>query len=148
MKNREKMDILEKQTLELCKKTISIQQSPQFSYQLYFLALNSLGVLNYQNSSISGENYLIENILPKLIQESFPVFFDVGAYHGDFTLMLNKRFPSATIHSFEPHPKNFQILEQIDIRNIYCHNLAVGDKKGYSTIYDRSDIDGSTHASL
>ena len=54
----EALDILEKQTLELCKKTISHQKSPQFAYQLYLLALNGLGVLNFQNSSISGETNL------------------------------------------------------------------------------------------
>ena len=144
----EALDILEKQTLELCKKTISNQKSPQFAYQLYFLALNGLGVLNWQSASISGENNLIENILPKLIQEASPVLFDVGAYHGDYTRLLHKRFPNANIHSFEPHPKNFQILDRIDIPNIVCHNLGLGDKKGHSTIYDRLDMDGSTPASL
>jgi hypothetical protein len=144
----EALDILEQQTLELCKKTISHRKSPQFAYQLYFLALNALDILNWQNASISGENNFIENILPKLIQGASPVFFDVGAYHGDYTQLLLKRFPNAIIHSFEPHPKNFQILERIDIPNIVCHNLGLGDKKGHSTIYDRSDMDGSTHASL
>jgi len=144
----ESLDILEKQALELCRKTISHQKSPEFAYHLYFLALNGLGVLNFQNSFISGEKNLIDNILPKLIQEAFPIIFDVGAYHGAYTLLLHKRFPNAIIHSFEPHPKNFQILEQIDIPNIVCHNLGLGDKKGQSTIYDRSDMNGSSHASL
>jgi hypothetical protein len=85
----EALDILEKQTLELCEKTILDHKSPQFAYQLYFIALKGLGVLNWQNASVSGENHLIENILPKLIQEAAPVFLDVGAYHGsDFPMPL------------------------------------------------------------
>jgi len=144
----ENLGVLEKRTLEVCMETISRQKSPQFAYQLYFAALRGLGVLNWKNSSISGEKNLIDNVLPNLIHNDFPIFFDVGACHGDYTLLLHERFSNAIIHCFEPHPKNFQILERIGIPNIVCHNLGLGDKKGFSTLYDRSDMNASSHATL
>jgi FkbM family methyltransferase len=144
----ENLSVLEKRTLEVCMETISRQKSPQFAYHLYFLALNGLGVLNFQNSSISGEKNLIDNVLPNLIHNDFPIFFDVGACHGHYALQLQERFSNAIIHCFEPHPKNFQILERIDSPNIVCHNIGLGEKTGFSTLFDRSDMDASSHASL
>ena len=144
----ESLDMSEVQALKLCRQVISQQKTPQFAYHLYFLALSGLGVLNFQNAAVSGEKNFIENILPKLIAGADPVIFDVGAYHGDYARLLHNRFPAATIHCFEPHPKNFQILEQVGISNMVCHNIGLGDSKCATTIYDRSDMQGSSHASL
>ena len=49
---------------------------------LYKLALNGIGILNYENDKISGEEYFITNVL-KLAKEG-SVVIDVGANKGTY----------------------------------------------------------------
>lgn len=123
----------------------------KFNTRLYHLALHGLGVLNYQNDQISGERHLLRTWLPNAIRESKdPVFFDVGANVGHYSAMLLAQFPSAFLHAFEPHPKNFSRLlaQGFPLNRTKCHNTAVGDIAGSLTLYDYADGDGSQHASL
>ncbi len=116
---------------------------------LFHMSLRGLGVLNYENDKVSGEKYLISNILPFLITKEDPVFFDVGANVGNYSVSLLGTFPSATIHAFEPHPKNFSSLKaNVPSSKLKCYNIAVGETRGELTLYDRADYDGSAHASL
>src|SRR5581483_5378775 len=81
--------------------------------RLLYLALHGLGVLNYQNDTVSGERYLLGKWLPRVIRRPQPVFFDVGANNGDYSRLLVERFPAAFVHAFEPHPKNYsRFLQQ------------------------------------
>jgi FkbM family methyltransferase len=63
------------------------------------------------------------------------VFYDVGAHEGLFTLDVGKRFPSVTVHAFEPLPElllqNLE-LNQIDYVNV--HAVAVGNLSGETSI--------------
>ncbi len=117
---------------------------------LFYLALNGLGILNFENDEVSGERYLVRTWLPKAVKSRNPVFFDVGANVGSYSKALLKQFPSAHIHAFEPHPKTYErlIAQNLPQSRTKCHNIAVGASRGTLTLYDRSDIDGSTHASL
>jgi FkbM family methyltransferase len=122
----------------------------KFNSRLLYLALHGLGVLNYQDDSVSGERHLIREWLPKVIKGPQPIFFDVGANVGGYSKGLLERFPSAFIHAFEPHPKNYSTFMQhgFPANRIKCHNIAVGDSKGSLTLYDHADNTGTTHASL
>ena len=56
------------------------------------------------------------------------VIFDVGANVGQSAKAYARRFPGATIHSFEPSPQTFQDLCQTVVRfpNVVPHCLALG----------------------
>ncbi len=118
--------------------------------RLLYLALHGLGVLNYQNDTVSGERYLLGKWLPRVIRRPQPVFFDVGANNGDYSRLLVERFPAAFVHAFEPHPKNYsRFLQQAFAPDrVKCHNIALGDAKSSLTLYDHAANAGSTHASM
>ena len=118
--------------------------------RLFYLALHGLGVLNYQNASISGERYLLSKWLPRAISGPNPVFFDVGANDGQYCEMLLEHFPTAFVHAFEPHPKSYSTLvgKAFPANRAKCHNIAIGASKGFLPLYDHADNVGSSHASL
>lgn len=120
----------------------------KFNHALFNFSIRGLGILNYENIKVSGEENLINKILPKLVQNVDPIFFDIGANEGDLTKLLNIKFPRAIIYSFEPLPKNFQRLTQTKLPNVKYYNLALGAQKETLELYDRADLDGSAHASL
>jgi FkbM family methyltransferase len=87
-------------------------------------------------------------VLPRLTESAKPLFFDVGANRGEYSLMLANRFPQAQIFAFEPHPRNFEVLAQTKIQNFSPHALALGNTIGQFTLFDRDDTDWSFDASL
>lgn len=117
---------------------------------LFYLSLHGLGVLNYQNDEISGERYLLRTWLPRVICGPHLVFFDVGANVGHYSEMMLECFPTAFVHAFEPHPRNYsRLLENaFPAHRAKCHNIAIGQSKSSLTLYDHADNDGSQHASL
>jgi len=120
----------------------------KLNYHILRFALSGLGILNYYNLKISGEEYFITNILPKFINNN-PVFFDVGANIGNYSKLLSERFPYSFIHIFEPHPKNYNILKKQKFSSkTFINQLAISDENGVVKIYDYEDKDGSSHASL
>lgn len=120
----------------------------KFNYMMFRLGLSGLGVLNYESDKVSGENNFITNVLPKYIKSATPVLFDVGANVGKYSKKLSDRFPSAIILAFEPHPENYNKLCENQCNNIKVFNLGLSDSAGELTLFDRSDMDGSMHASL
>lgn len=40
-----------------------------------------------------------------------PVVFDIGAYHGKFSIDLLERFPDASIYAYEPNEQHARILD-------------------------------------
>lgn len=121
----------------------------RFNYAILRFGLTGLGILNYKNIRSSGEYYLINNILKKLVTNKNPVFFDVGANIGSFSVLLLERFPHATIHAFEPHPRNYeQLLTNISSTKIKCHNIALGEKNDTILLFDQDQNSGTTYASI
>jgi FkbM family methyltransferase len=100
------------------------------------LSLRGIGVLNYENDSVSGEKNLIRKILPRLIERPQPIFFDIGAYIGNYTRILHARFPAATIYAFEPNPKNFPELSTLNMQNVKPQFIALGAKEEDKVFYD------------
>jgi FkbM family methyltransferase len=76
-------------------------------------------------------------------------FVDVGANEGQTVKRLLERFPEAEIHSFEPVPSTFEVLERsIAGTSVRAVNSALGATPGRETIYV-SDASGlnSLHGS-
>jgi len=62
---------------------------------------------------------------------------DVGANDGGSALKFLSAFPKATIHSFEPVTRTFELLRKNVAAHpsIHCHQLAVGHEPGVARIY-------------
>lgn len=62
-----------------------------------------------------------------------PVILDIGACVGAFTRWAVKRWPGATIHCYEPSPRNFALLQRTQAEilsgnpRVHLHNVAVGE---------------------
>lgn len=116
---------------------------------LFHLSLRGLGILNFGNDNVTGERHLIHKILPELFENDRPVCFDVGANIGNFSKKIFSRFPNAKIFAFEPHPVSYSLLvERFTQENITCQQKAMGKEQGKTVLYNRTDDDGSSHASL
>jgi len=78
-----------------------------------------------------GRN-LFADIRAELRNFSPSIIFDVGANIGQSALEYTKRYPKATIYSFEPSITNYAALERnIDgKKNVCCFNYALGNTNG------------------
>ena len=76
------------------------------------------------------KDYGFNKILTKLISNSHPIIFDVGAENGNSSERYIKLFSEPIIHNFEPRPSQFEIMKNKfnDKKNIYLNNVAVGSK--------------------
>jgi FkbM family methyltransferase len=108
---------------------------------LYRCSLSGLGILNYENQNISGEIYFLNKYIKKNT-----TIFDVGANIGLYSEDILKIQKDVKIYAFEPHPKNFDILNKKNI-NIQSFNNAISEIECELTIYDYKNI-ATGHASL
>ena len=71
----------------------------------------------------------LEDDVNKINRGNPSIIFDVGAHHGQTTLHSRKAFPTASIHSFEPAPENFEKLKANTKgkRKIRINKLALGN---------------------
>jgi len=118
----------------------------KFNKLLYSLSLRGLGILNYESDKISGEEHFIDVQLKKLVDG---VVFDVGANIGRYSEMILKNNKNIRVFAFEPHPKTYSKLVNNTLETgIVTLNSGVGAQKGFLTLYDYADEDGSSHASV
>ncbi|MCM2357624.1 MAG: FkbM family methyltransferase [Geobacteraceae bacterium] len=119
----------------------------KFNKLLFDLSLRGLGILNFENSRVSGEDYLFQTVLA---EGKNLLVMDVGANQGDYSTTLRKYCPDATIYAFEPHPATFQLLlEEAARHNFRAFNLGFSDVAGKMQLFDRhAEKDGTQHASL
>ena len=110
---------------------------------LYFGA-RGLGLHNYENFTVSGERYLLDRFIPRT---GAPVVFDVGANTGAWASAVLDRNGNASLHLFEPHGA---LAQELKARFAAAHvnNVAVADSSGQMALYDYSDAQASSHASL
>ena len=122
----------------------------RLNLKLFHLALNGLGVLNYEDGWATGENYLVKRWLPAALGQRAAVFFDVGANEGDYSALLLQQFPSAVVHAFEPHPANHAkfVARGFPTERARIHKVALGAAPGVLTLHDHAGSAGSSHASL
>ncbi|VEP13373.1 conserved hypothetical protein [Hyella patelloides LEGE 07179] len=115
-------------------------------------SLNGLGILNYQNRFISGEQNFIEQIFPLFVTGTNPTIFDVGANVGDYTNFCHKVLPNSLIVAFEPNPIVFHLLEKRFHReNIVTNMKGLSSSPGLIKFYDKKDDSKDSkhsHASL
>lgn len=100
-------------------------QLVSLNQHLYKLSLRSIGVLNSEGETVTGEADLLERLRQR---GDIRIIFDVGANHGTYTQLLRQYFPQGDIYALEPHPHTFQLLKKntrgkhIHIFNLGCSN--------------------------
>jgi FkbM family methyltransferase len=86
---------------------------------------------------------LVDNVYlePDLYKEPPRCILDLGAHIGLATLRFAAAFPKATIHSYEPDPENFRLLNLSveGLPNIVLHQEALGTTIGKATLYVNPD---------
>ena len=116
---------------------------------LLVLAYKNMGILKYENSLISGEQFVISKVLKKYIKSEKPIFFDVGANIGDYAKELQQEFPNATIYAFEPNANTFETTQKnLSSLDIYCVNLGMGNQSEKKNIYSYDSDKSSQHATI
>ena len=112
-------------------------------------AHQSMGITKYKTKVVSGEQFLIEDVLRGYLNTDVPTLFDVGAHVGEYSKALRSSFPKAEIYAFEPNPHTFDILvKSSEPLRVYCHNLGLGSTTGQHILYDYADKPSSQHASI
>ena len=115
---------------------------------LYNFSLRGLGVMNFENLKVSGEQYLLSKILPSVVGDGACVVVDAGAHRGDYSRAVLQTNLKAQVFAFEPNPKSFARLTNIDDKRLQVYNLALGEQEDEVTLYDGAEDDGSSHATL
>ncbi|PAX60057.1 FkbM family methyltransferase [Brunnivagina elsteri] len=118
-----------------------------FNKLMYTLSLRGMGVLNFENDNLSGENLFLKKV-SVICNNS--VIVDVGANIGCYSNKARSFTSSANIYAFEPHPQTFKKLQYEANQHKYIAlNTACSDESGTLKLYDYEDSDnGSSHASL
>lgn len=112
------------------------------------------GILKYQNNEVSGELFVLKEVLPKVLcadgtDDSHVVIFDVGANEGEYTQYLLDFFPKAAIYSFEPNPNTFNKLSKFKNESrVKLFNIGFNDKKCKAEIFTYDSDHSSCHASV
>ncbi len=114
-------------------------------------AYNNIGILNYVNDKVSGEDFLLSEVLPKYISTNRKaIFFDVGANIGEYSANLASIYSVSSIFSFEPNFNTFNILRKNvkSLKTITPVNIGFSDTKKRSEIFTYLSDLNSQHASL
>lgn len=101
------------------------------------------GIMNWETFELSGESFLINNFLKKQLgKNSSPIFFDIGANKGNYSMLMNKAFQNAKIYAFEPLNLSYNKLTEKTnhINNINCFNIGFGSKREKIEIYTNPNI--------
>jgi FkbM family methyltransferase len=115
---------------------------------LFHAALKGMGVLNYHNDRISGEDGFLRRFLAG---KKSPVVLDVGSNVGRYAQMVLHYNPESVVHCFEPHPSTFMRLQENfsdTSHKVTMVNKGVGVEDAVLSLYDYSSEEGTSHASI
>jgi len=130
-----------------------IKTSALWIHQVYSNIYSSYKIresgLKTSSSLTSKERNFYLMLRPILHGENI-VVYDIGAAEGHLSQCLAKLKNVLEIHAFEPIPNVFNTLKSKvkNIPKIYCHNIAVGNFSGISTIGISSHSDSSSLLSM
>jgi FkbM family methyltransferase len=115
---------------------------------LYKLSMRGLGIMNYENDYVSGENAFIKYLITQR-KLNAGVILDIGANVGDYSVMLRSKKITLPIYAFEPHPVAFSKLGKAAIVHKFTPvHKGAGEKTEKALIYDYAENGGSEHASM
>ncbi len=120
----------------------------RFNLLLYKLSMRGIGIMNYENDRVSGEESFVK-YLKKHHHFDDGAILDVGANVGNYSVMLRRLQVSLPIYAFEPHPRAFNKLQDVAaIHHFIPVKRGAGDKVAQAVIYDYAGNGGSEHASM
>jgi len=135
--------------MELRKKIASeINGKKRFQKFFEYLLKSSLKGLNFGNGGNfyeSGEINVLNIINEKLKTNESLTIFDVGGNVGNYSKKLAEIFDArATIHSFEPSKKTYEIFIETtkQFPNIIPNNLGLSDKENHQLLFTNKDGSG------
>ncbi len=110
--------------------------------RLIWIFLSTLSLLTAEQYPMRFEGFFPEfekkplDLIAKFLPEN-PIIFEAGAHYGTDTLNFAKRWPKATIISFEPNPHAFQIFSETtkDLTHVLKNNLAVNNYNGTAILH-------------
>lgn len=113
---------------------------------LHSLSLRGMGVLNFENKTVSGElNFLKSHFADR----SRSIVFDGGANEGKYSRIIMQIAPGTLIYAFEPHPVTLERLRETAREyGFTVVPFGCGKENSRIRLYDYFDRDGSPHASL
>jgi FkbM family methyltransferase len=83
---------------------------------------------------LNGERRLLRSVVRSA--GPTPVFFDVGANVGRWSLEASRLAPHGRVHAFEPHPAAFaELVRAVSGRNVSCHPVALGSAPGRAELH-------------
>lgn len=113
------------------------------------VAYREIGILNYENNNVSGEDFLIKRFLKEKILNQKPTFIDIGANQGEYSAELKHFWPEANIIAAEPNPCTFLALKQkADLDRFKAVNLGFSELDGEAEIFFYKNDHQSQHASI
>ncbi len=132
------------QTADLYAKIFARPAFYKLNKLLFHMGLRGLGVLNNQHT---GEAKFLHQFLQN---SNEPTVFDVGANVGNYTQKVMEANPQSHVFAFEPHPKNFEKLQQRFHQNRHVQPIhaGCGIEKSILQLFDYQDNNGSSHATL
>jgi FkbM family methyltransferase len=137
---------------QTCRAVLTRKALYQFNRFLFRMSLHGLGIQNWENDKLSGEDFFLRRLAKDWNNMALngPLILDVGAHIGDYSNKVKMLCPDAIIYAFEPHPRTFVRLQlEASRRNYAAINAGCSDKENRSQLYDyKVDRGGSLHASL
>ncbi len=107
---------------------------------LHYISHRMMGIGNYENEYLSGEEYVIK-LIKKIVGNKKLIFFDVGAGSvSENTQLIQKYFTKYQGFLFEPMPQTYHKLKKkySKYKKIKIINLALSNKSGILNLYDYS----------
>jgi FkbM family methyltransferase len=74
---------------------------------------------------------LYDDVATQLPNERISLIFDVGANNGQSAVDFRRKFPTATVHCFEPNPDCCQVLMKLNL-GLKIHQTALGRVSGFA----------------
>jgi FkbM family methyltransferase len=92
------------------------------------------------SNAINNSSMFYEIGFLQHIQNNYSVqtgIIDIGANIGNHSLFFSEFLEHDIIHSFEPHPDNFELLQKnMDGKKAKLYQTALSDKKGEMVLYN------------
>ncbi len=80
--------------------------------------------------------------IKKLIKNKQPTIVEIGAHYGEDSLRFKYIFPEATLHCFEPDPRNISIFKKhVQLNKVFLYELALSNTIGEKTFYQSFNKD-------
>ena len=105
---------------------------------------------NLKKIGIEVKRYhLIPDYVKYLRTLDIRTVLDIGASVGDSAVLIRAFFPDAVIHSFEPLPECYAVLQScLNDDRFYAHNFALGDKNGEFEFYRNEHTPSSSFLNI